>query len=99
VAGHNVGTCLERTRSGRGCSARASMGDRAVAAQVGLALPHRVISPALPGHRPAFIGGFRVFWGFDSSVCDSARVAESPSRVQRLRPCVLALSTTVTSNR
>jgi hypothetical protein len=37
VAGHNVGTFLQRARSGRGCSARASAGDRAVAAQGGLA--------------------------------------------------------------
>ena len=37
VAGHNVGTFLQRARSGRGCSARASAGDRAVAAQAGLA--------------------------------------------------------------
>jgi hypothetical protein len=31
VVGHNVGTFLQRARSGRGCSARASAGDRAVA--------------------------------------------------------------------
>jgi hypothetical protein len=37
VVGHNVGTFLRRARSGRGCSARASAGDRAVAAQGGLA--------------------------------------------------------------
>ena len=37
VAGRNVGTFLQRARSGRGCSARANTGDRAVAAQGGLA--------------------------------------------------------------
>jgi len=37
VVGHNVGTFLQRARSERGCSARASAGDRAVAAQGGLA--------------------------------------------------------------
>ena len=37
MVGHNVGTFLQRARSGRGCSARASAGDRAVAAQGGLA--------------------------------------------------------------
>jgi hypothetical protein len=37
VVGHNVGTFLQRARSGRGCSARASAADRAVAAQGGLA--------------------------------------------------------------
>ncbi len=37
AAGRNVGTFLQRARSGRGCSARASAGDRAVAAQGGLA--------------------------------------------------------------
>jgi hypothetical protein len=36
VVGHNLGTFLQRARSGRGCSARASAGDRAVAAQDGL---------------------------------------------------------------
>ena len=37
VGGRNVGTFLQRARSGRGCSTRASAGDRAVAAQGGLA--------------------------------------------------------------
>ena len=37
MAGHNVGTFLQRARSGRGGSARASAGDRAVAVQGGLA--------------------------------------------------------------
>jgi hypothetical protein len=37
VVGHSVGTFLQRARSGRGGSARASAGDRAVAAQGGLA--------------------------------------------------------------
>src|SRR4029077_10750988 len=37
VVSHNVGTFLQRARSGRGCLARASAGDRAVAAQGGLA--------------------------------------------------------------
>jgi hypothetical protein len=37
AVGHNVGTFLQRARSGRGCSARASARDRAVAAQGGLA--------------------------------------------------------------
>ena len=35
MAGHNVGICLERARSARVGSARASAGDRAVAAQGG----------------------------------------------------------------
>ena len=52
VVGHNVGTFLQRARSGRGCSARASAGDRAVAAQGGLAslcrlLDHRRIIDAV----------------------------------------------------
>ena len=37
VAGHNIGTFLQRARSGRGCSTRANAGDRAIAAQGGLA--------------------------------------------------------------
>jgi hypothetical protein len=37
VVGRNVGTFPQRARSGRGCSTRASAGDRAVAAQGGLA--------------------------------------------------------------
>jgi hypothetical protein len=37
VVGRNVGTFLQRARTGRGCLARASAGDRAVAAQGGLA--------------------------------------------------------------
>ena len=37
MVGHNVGTFLQRARSGRGCLARASAGDRAVVAQGGLA--------------------------------------------------------------
>src|SRR5208337_2594892 len=37
AVGHSVGTFLQRVRSGRACSARASARDRAVAAQVGLA--------------------------------------------------------------
>ena len=37
MGGRNVGTFLQRARSGRGCSTRASAGDRAVAAQGGLA--------------------------------------------------------------
>jgi hypothetical protein len=49
VVGHNVGTCLERARNGRGCSARAIMGDRAVAAQLGLASLSR-----LPGSSPHY---------------------------------------------
>ena len=38
AVGRNVGTFLQRARSGRVCSARASAGDRAVAAQGGSAL-------------------------------------------------------------
>jgi hypothetical protein len=37
VAGSNVGTFLQRARSGCGCSTRANAADRAVAAQGGLA--------------------------------------------------------------
>jgi hypothetical protein len=37
VVGHNAGIFLRRARSGRGCLTRASVGDRAVAARVGLA--------------------------------------------------------------
>ena len=37
MAGRNVGTFLERARSERGGSTRASAGDRAIAAQGGLA--------------------------------------------------------------
>jgi hypothetical protein len=49
VVGHNVGTFLQRARSERGCLARASAGDRAVAAQGGLAslLPSPRIIAAL----------------------------------------------------
>ena len=47
MVGHNVGTFLQRARSGRGCSARASAADRAVAAQGGLASLSR-----LPGSSP-----------------------------------------------
>src|SRR5271166_448508 len=43
VAGHNVGTFLQHARSGRGCSARASAGDRAVAAHGGLASLSRLL--------------------------------------------------------
>src|SRR5271166_3042376 len=43
VVDHNVGTFLQRARSGRGCSARASARDRAVAAQVGLASLSRLL--------------------------------------------------------
>jgi hypothetical protein len=42
VAGRNVGTFLQHARSGRGCSARASAGDRAVAAHGGLASLYRL---------------------------------------------------------
>src|SRR5271165_3744136 len=48
VVGHNVGTFLQRVRSGRACSARASARDRAVAAQVGLASLSRL--PGSPPH-------------------------------------------------
>jgi hypothetical protein len=37
VVGRNAGIFLRHARSGRGCSARASAGDRVVAAQVELA--------------------------------------------------------------
>ena len=37
MADHSVGTFLQRAGNGRGCSVRASAGDRAVAAQGGLA--------------------------------------------------------------
>jgi hypothetical protein len=37
VAGHTGGTFLQRVRSERGCSARTSVGDRAVSAQDELA--------------------------------------------------------------
>ncbi len=37
MVGRNVGTFLQPARSGHGCSTRASAGDRAVAAQGGLA--------------------------------------------------------------
>src|SRR5208337_1328201 len=53
VVGRNVGTFLQRARSGRGYSARASAGDRAVAAQGELAslcrlLGHRrILTPAV----------------------------------------------------
>jgi hypothetical protein len=53
MAGHNVGTFLRRARSGRGCSARASAGDRAVAAQGGLASPSRLQGSSLHVMPPA----------------------------------------------
>ena len=43
MVGHNVGTFLQRARSGHGCSARASAGDRAAAAQGGLASLGRLL--------------------------------------------------------
>ena len=43
VVGHNVGTFLQPARSGRGGSARASAGDRAVEAQGGLASLRRLL--------------------------------------------------------
>jgi hypothetical protein len=46
VVGRNVGTFLRRARSGSDCSARASAGDRTVAAQGGLAL-------LVPSHFPS----------------------------------------------
>jgi hypothetical protein len=48
VVGHNVGTFLQRARSGRGCSAPASAGDRAVAAQGGLASLCRLLGSSPP---------------------------------------------------
>ena len=60
VVGHNVGTFLLRARSGRGCLARASAGDRAVAAQGGLASLYRLqgSSPHYrrPGRDPQLVG-------------------------------------------
>ena len=45
VVGHNVGTFLQCARSGRGCSARASAGDRAVATRGGWARLRRRLLP------------------------------------------------------
>jgi hypothetical protein len=53
VAGHNVGTFLQRARSGRGCLARASAVDRAVAAQGGFAPLCRGSSPLYQRRRSA----------------------------------------------
>ena len=62
MAGHTVGTCLERARSGRGCSARASAGDRAVADQGGLASLCRLTA------RCALINALRPAMSLTSSI-------------------------------
>ena len=60
MPGHNVGTFLQHAQSGRGCSARASAGDRAVAAQGGSASlavswdHRRIIDPG--GRYPQLVG-------------------------------------------
>jgi hypothetical protein len=56
VAGNNVGTFPQRARSGRGCLARASAGDRAVAAQDGLASLCRLQGGRRRSARPQFRG-------------------------------------------
>jgi hypothetical protein len=73
VAGHNVGTFLQRARSGRGCSARASAGDRAVATQGGLAslMPPPGIIAALS--TPAV--GTRSSWASVSESDDGTRLS------------------------
>jgi hypothetical protein len=53
VAGHNLGTFLQGARIGRGCSARVSAMDRAVAGQGGLALLCRLVGSSLHVMPPA----------------------------------------------
>ena len=72
VVGHNVGIFLQRARSGRGCSARASMGDRAVAAQGGLASLCRLM-----GSSPHIDAGddARTSWACVSESDDGTRLS------------------------
>src|SRR5580692_2380411 len=94
VVGHNVGTFLQRARSGRGCSARASARDRAVAAQGGLASLCRLPGIIAALSTPAV--GTRSSWASASESDDGTRLSfpsTDPGR-EVFQPNVVVVSVT-----